>query len=82
MSKPKFDYSFLFLLGLEDNSVHATEDPVVQLDTFGSPQRACESARFGGKYTMTIAKIVGDTISSLTMNTFIWSAKSYSELGT
>ena len=44
--KQKFDYSFLYLLGLED-LFSATEDVVVHLDTFGSPQH--DSACFGGK---------------------------------
>ena len=40
MSKQKFDFtcSFFYLLGLEDQ-FSTTEDIVMHLDTFGSPQR-------------------------------------------
>ena len=46
VSKQKFDYSFLCLLGLEDQ-IGTTEDIVVHLDAFGSPQH--DSTRFRGK---------------------------------
>ena len=46
VSKQRFDYSFPILLGLEDQ-FSATEDVVVHVHIFGSPQR--DSAHFRGK---------------------------------
>ena len=58
-SKQKFNYSFLYLLGLE-NQFSARKDAVVHLDTFGSPQR--DSTHFGATLS-TVAVTTGTCIA-------------------
>ena len=48
LNKQKFDYSFHYLLGLEDQ-FSATEDTVVHVETFWIPAPQHYSASFGGK---------------------------------